>query len=79
MGSDATTFERTVLSNPHADLARFEELSRRAGDAGVTHVTVSALAQKSRWELDDPSDPYLQWAIIHASLYKIVPPDLLKK
>jgi hypothetical protein len=78
MGSNATTtFERIALTNPHADLARYEDLARRSVDAGVTHVTVSALAEKSRWELDDPADPYLHWAIIHASLYKVVPPELL--
>src|SRR5688572_16986300 len=78
MANEPAIFERVVLTNPHAELGRFEELARRSLDAGVTHMTVSSLPTKSRWELDDPSDPYLQWAIIHASLYKVVPPEILR-
>jgi hypothetical protein len=71
-------FERIILTNPHADLSRFEALARRAKEAGVTHVTVSSLAEKSRWEIDDQTDPYLHWSIIHASLFKVMPPEVLR-
>jgi len=76
---DNSLFDQSILTIPFSDLSRFRETAQSAAAAGITHVSVSYLPEKSRWEIDDESDPYLQWSIIHASIFKICVPEPLKK
>lgn len=71
-------FDRIILTVPHPRIETFRAVVQRAADAGVTHISISAPPEKSRWEIDDPSDPYLQWSILHASLFKTVVPEILR-
>ncbi len=70
-------FKNIIISNPYRDLGKYEAAVIRAKQAGVTHVSVSCPGEKSRWELDDPDDPYLNWSIIHNSLFKVIVPEVL--
>jgi hypothetical protein len=70
-------FQTIIVSNPYRDLGKFEEAVILAKQAGVTHVSVSCPGEKSRWEMDDPADPYLNWSIIHNSVFKAIVPELL--
>jgi hypothetical protein len=55
----------------------FEKLARTAAELGATHVFVSDLP-KSIWQWrKDLSDPYPNWGMMHASIFKVIcPPEL---
>lgn len=64
---------KCATSNP----ADFEQLAKIAAGLGGTHVFVSDLP-KSVWQWRrDMSDPYPNWGMIHAAIFKVVcPPQL---
>lgn len=71
-------FNTIILRNPFVeDMEKFREFAKRSAEAGVTHLTFTEL-ERSYWEIDDPADPYLNWSIVHTSMLKIFPPDILK-
>ncbi|HPN84825.1 MAG TPA: hypothetical protein PK821_05755 [Victivallales bacterium] len=71
-------FNTIVLRNPFVeDMKKFREFANRSADAGVTHLTFTEI-ERSYWEIDDPADPYLNWSIVHTSMLKIFPPEILK-
>ncbi len=73
----ATAPAKVVFSAPAGDLAAFRAFAVRAAALGATHILISDLP-KSRWQWDlDRSDPYPNWGMMQASLFKvIVPPEL---
>ncbi len=72
-------FKTIVIRNPFVnELNCFEQLARRCVEAGVTHLTFTEV-EPSLWEIDDPLDPYLNWSIVHTSMLKLFPPDILKE
>ncbi len=58
-------------------LREFREKAVKAKASGATHITLSEI-EKSRWQWDrSPDDPYPNWGMLVASLFKIVvPPEL---
>ena len=59
-------------------LEQFEKRAKMAKDAGFTHYDLSALTDRSRWCLDDVSDPWLQWNLANPNFFKRIVPDELK-
>lgn len=60
-------------------LEEFREKAEKAKVSGATHITLSQI-EKSRWQWDrDPEDPYPNWSMLVASLFKIVVPAELKE
>ncbi len=82
----STLYEKLILGGGTEALAEgdtggsassFEEYAHKALDAGATHLTVSGMVSKSRWEITDPDDPYLFWSIHNPCVFKFcVPPEL---
>jgi len=60
------------------DIDSYTAIADVAPRAGATHITVSGLHAKSRWEIADPADPYLQWGILNAAMFKIAVPEVLR-
>lgn len=77
MMETTSAFKHIIVSNPYKELGQFEKAVILAKQAGVTHISVSCMAEKSRWEIDDPLDPYLNWSIVHNSIFKVLVPELL--
>jgi len=70
-------FKSIVIRSPFVDeLDRFARLADDCVRAGVTHLTFTEI-EPSFWEIEDPMDPYPHWAIVHTSLFKVFPPDIL--
>ena len=62
------------------DLQQYEYYVSLAKEAGFTHMDLSQLHDRARWCVaDDPTDPWLQWNLHNASLFKLLPPDGMKK
>ncbi len=60
------------------DLKDFEEMAKSAKKMGATHVMVGDL-KRSRWMWEkDLTDPYTNWSMGHAQLFKLVCPPQLK-
>ncbi|MFO7611728.1 MAG: hypothetical protein R6W99_04480 [Clostridia bacterium] len=71
--------QRRVITFTSDSMAEFEEKARRAKSLGATHVTVSAI-EKSRWQWErDLSDPYPNWGMLIAALFKVVVPEELSE
>ena len=68
---------KVIFSAPTGDLAAFRAFAIRAAALGATHIVISDLP-KSRWQWDlDRSDPYPNWGMMQASIFKVVvPPEL---
>ncbi len=68
---------KVIFSEPTASLADFRAFAIRAAGLGATHIVISDLP-KSRWQWDlDRNDPYPNWGMMKASIFKvIVPPEL---
>jgi len=73
----ARQFRKMILSACPDDPKDTDALAARAARAGVTHLVVSGMPDKSRYELDDPADPYLHWAIHNSTLFKFARPESL--
>ena len=66
-----------LFSCPTATVAEFGEFARRAAGLGGTHVVVSDLP-KSRWQWEmDLNDPYPNWGMMQATIFKVVIPEEL--
>ena len=57
------------------DLDEYAAAAEALARAGATHMVISGLTEKSRHEIDDSTDPYLQWAIVNPTLFKFAPPE----
>lgn len=70
---------RMFFSCPTDNIHEFEEFVIKAKELGATHIFVSDLP-KSRWQWEmDLTDPYPNWSMFHASIFKIVPPPDIAK
>jgi hypothetical protein len=68
------TDRKILLSCPAENIRGFEDFVIKAKDMGATHIFVSDLP-KSRWQWEmDLNDPYPNWSMFNASIFKIVPP-----
>ena len=73
------SFKRIVVGAPRiVDIDTFRVIAEAAAGAGATHVTVSGLHAKSRWEVDDPADPYAQWTIFNPTVFFFAVPEAMK-
>ncbi len=70
---------RKIIYNcPTTDLQQFREFAAKAAQLGATHVAISDLP-KSIWQWNlDRDDPYPNWGMMPASLFKVVVPEELK-
>jgi hypothetical protein len=59
------------------DMDKYRYLAEQAAKVGVTHLGAGGLGEKSRWEQEDPTDPYANWTMVSNSLFKCVPPPEL--
>lgn len=69
---------RKILFNcPTSTIEEFRALARKAAALGATHVYISDLP-KSRWLWElDRNDPYPNWGMLMATIFKVVvPPEL---
>jgi len=75
----ACSFERIVVNVPPVtDIDSYKAIAEAAARAGATHITVSEVHAKSRWEIEDPTDPYAQWGIQNAAMFKMAVPEALR-
>jgi len=71
-------FQTLVVRNPFLyEMEEFKRLAGRCAEAGVTHLTFTEI-ERSYWEIDDPRDPYIHWSVVHTSMLKLFPPEVLK-
>lgn len=70
---------KIIAGGSFTDLADFEKFAARAKQSGVTHIRISDSLPWSRWQYDDPDDPYPSWVISNPALLKIAIPEALKK
>ncbi len=68
---------KILFSCPTSTIEEFRAFAASAKQLGATHIDISELP-KSRWQWDlDRRDPYPNWGMRHASIFKIVvPPEL---
>lgn len=71
---------RKVLLNCETkNIEEFKSLCEFAKEVGVTHVLISHI-EKSIWQWDDDrNDPYPNWGIYNATIFKVIVPDALKE
>ena len=78
MKKNMTVFQITPLNTDVTELKKFDAYAARAAKAGATHITVTEV-EKSRWIWErDMNDPYPNWGMINAALFKIIIPEELK-
>ena len=66
-------FERQRFYSPRTyTLREFEELGKRAKDAGFTHLYISWLSERTDYRGDDAESPWCEWSILIPSLFKHV-------
>ena len=71
--------KRKFFHCPAENLDEFRAAAEAAAKLGVTHVYVSELP-KSRWQWDmDRTDPYPNWGMMHAALFKVYVPEKLRE
>jgi hypothetical protein len=75
--SGAATPRKILFGAPTSSIEEFRAFAREAKALGATHVYISDLP-KSRWLWDlDRSDPYPNWGMLMATIFKVaVPPEL---
>jgi hypothetical protein len=75
-GTSAGT-KKILFSCPTSTIEEFRAFAENAAELGATHVYISDLP-KSRWLWDlDRSDPYPNWGMLMAAIFKVAcPPDL---
>lgn len=74
----AQTSKKILFSCPTSTPEEFRAFAKAAAELGATHVYISDLP-KSRWLWDlDRSDPYPNWGMLMASVFKVVIPPELK-
>jgi hypothetical protein len=70
---------KVTLSCPTATLEEFRRLTGLCVELGVTHVNITADLPRSRWQWElDLNDPYPNWSMGNAMLFKIAVPDALR-
>jgi hypothetical protein len=70
---------KLLFSCPTENIREFEDFVVKAKALGATHIFVSDLP-KSRWQWEmDSSDPYPNWSMFNASIFKILPPPEIAK
>lgn len=76
-GLSAGGARKVLFSCPTPTIEKFREFAARAAELGATHVYISDLP-KSRWLWDlDRNDPYPNWGMLMATIFKVVcPPEL---
>jgi hypothetical protein len=79
VAADAAEFQKVIAGGSYTDLADFERFATRAKQSGVTHVRITDSLPWSRWQYDDPADPYPSWVISNPGLLKIAIPEALKR
>ena len=69
---------KVLFSCPTSSLEEFREFAEEAAELGATHVYISDLP-KSRWLWDlDRNDPYPNWGMLMATIFKVVIPKGLE-
>jgi len=69
---------KILFSCPTSTIEEFRAFAKSAADLGATHVYISDLP-KSRWLWDlDRNDPYPNWGMLMATVFKVVIPPELK-
>ena len=64
-----------ILANTET-LEDFEVLASHAKSIGATHVHISSLSPRSRWQWErDLSDPYCNWGMSHIHVFKLYVPE----
>lgn len=72
------TEARRIFYCPTDDLTQFQAAAKAAKALGFTHMSISDLP-KSRWQWDmDRDDPYPNWGMMHASIFKLYVPEKLR-
>jgi hypothetical protein len=68
---------KILFSCPTSSIEELRRLAKTAAELGATHVYISDLP-KSRWLWDlDRNDPYPNWGMLMATIFKVVvPPEL---
>ena len=71
--------KKIILDITAASLEEFQAFAERANKLGITHMMVGHLP-RSRWMWElDISDPYPNWCMRHAQLFKLICPPQLEK
>ncbi len=77
-GQSASAKRKILFSCPTSTIEEFRAFARKAAELGATHVYISDLP-KSRWLWElDRDDPYPNWGMLVASIFKVVIPPELK-
>ena len=75
----AATARKVTVSCPTTTLEEFRRLTDLCVELGVTHVNITADLPRSRWQWElDLNDPYPNWSMGNAMLFKIAVPDALR-
>jgi hypothetical protein len=75
----AAAARKVTVSCPTATLEEFRRLTDLCVELGVTHVNITADLPRSRWQWElDLNDPYPNWSMGNAMLFKIAVPDALR-
>jgi len=70
---------KVTVSCPTTTLEEFRRLTGLSVELGVTHVNITADLPRSRWQWElDLNDPYPNWSMGNAMLFKIAVPDALR-
>ena len=71
------TKRKILFGCPTSTIEEFKAFAEKAAELGATHVYISDLP-KSRWQWEmDLTDPYPNWGMLHATIFKIIiPPEL---
>ena len=78
MNKRKVIFNTIHLNAVDYTLADFERDAQKARSAGATHMMFSQL-EKSRWIWErERSDPYPNWGMLSAAVFKIIVPAELK-
>ena len=75
----AAAARKVSVSCPTATLEEFRRLSDLCVELGVTHVNITADLPRSHWQWElDLNDPYPNWSMGNAMLFKIAVPEALR-
>lgn len=86
MAAKKQEFEKRIFS-PHGTynwetkgekrLKKFEEMVSLAKDAGITHINISGLAERTDYRDEDKYSPWCEWSIPLPAFFKhVLPPGL---
>jgi hypothetical protein len=75
----AAAARKVTVSCPTATLEEFRRLTDLCVELGVTHVDITDDLPRSRWQWElDLNDPYANWSMGRAMLFKIAVPEALR-